>query len=143
MLLVTTVFLSITIFAKDRGREINFLDSFIIGIAQAIAIIPGISRSGSTIATGLMLGNKKEEVAKFSFLMVIIPVIGANLVDLMQNGGSTEANISSTVLIVGFLASFITGVFACKFMIEIVKRSKLSYFAFYTFIVGVLAIVLH
>ncbi len=141
MLWVTTIFLFLTVFAKDKGRKINFLDAFIIGIAQAIAIIPGISRSGSTIATGLLLGNKKEEVAKFSFLMVIIPVIGANLVDLMQSSGSASSvDISTVVLIVGFLASFITGVLACKFMIEIVKRSKLSYFAIYTFIAGALAI---
>ncbi len=142
MLWVTTILLFLTIFAKDRGRKINFLDAFIIGIAQAIAIVPGISRSGSTIATGLLLGNKKDEVAKFSFLMVIIPVIGANLVDFMHGTGGTASStdISTMALLVGFLASFITGVFACKFMIEIVKRSKLSYFAIYTFIVGGLAI---
>ncbi len=143
MLWVTTAFLTITIFAKDKGRKISFKDSFIIGIAQAIAVIPGISRSGATISTGLLLGNDKEEVAKFSFLMVLLPIIGANIKDLMDYDWSAAAQstVSGSVLIVGFLAAFITGLLACKFMIRIVKRSKLSYFAIYTFIVGLVAII--
>ncbi len=142
MLWVTTIFLAITIFAKDRGRKINFLDAFIIGIAQAIAVIPGISRSGATIATGLMLGNDKNEVAKFSFLMVLLPVIGANLLDLMQYDWSASNNeISISALVIGFISAFVVGLFACKFMINVVRKSKLSYFAIYTFIVGLIAII--
>ena len=142
MLLVTTAVLSLTLVAKDKKRPISFWDSFIIGIAQAIAIMPGISRSGMTISTGLLLGNDKDEVAKFSFLMVLIPVIGANIIDLMKYDWSgANQTVSPSVLLIGFVAAFISGYFACKFMIKIVRKSKLSYFAIYTFIVAAIAII--
>ncbi len=143
MLWVTTAFLAVTAFARDRGRKIGFLDAFVIGLAQAVAVIPGISRSGATIATGLMLGNDKNEVAKFSFLMVLLPIIGANIKDLMDYDWSAAAQsqISASVLITGFLAAFITGLIACKFMLNIVRKSKLWYFAIYTFIIGLIAII--
>ncbi len=142
MLLITTAVLSLTTVAKDKKREINYWDAFIIGISQAIAILPGISRSGMTISTGLLLGNDKNQVAKFSFLMVIIPVVGANIVDLMgQDWSGVNNDIGITALIVGFITAFISGVLACKFMINIVRKSKLSYFAIYTFIVALIAII--
>jgi undecaprenyl-diphosphatase len=143
MLWVTTIFLVLTIWAKDRQRPINFWDSLIIGLAQAVAVIPGISRSGATISTGLLLGNKKDEVAKFSFLMVIIPVIGANFMEIMQNHGNLQAasNISFGALAIGFVTAFVSGVLACKYMIHLVRKSKISYFAIYTFIIGLIAVI--
>jgi undecaprenyl-diphosphatase len=141
MLLLTASLLAFTYYAKEREKDITFKDSFIIGIAQAIAVIPGISRSGATIATGLYLGNKKELVAKFSFLMVLVPIIAANVKDLFDLDLSATANISLTPLIIGFIAAFITGLLACTWMLKIVKRGKLIYFAAYCFIVGLIAII--
>jgi Uncharacterized bacitracin resistance protein len=118
------------------------LDAFVIGIAQAVAVLPGLSRSGSTIATGILLGDKKEEVAKFSFLMVIIPILGESLLDLLKGMSSTAeaTSIPTLSLIVGFLAAFISGTLACKWMLKIVKNGKLVYFAIYCAIVGAFAL---
>ena len=132
-------------FAKPRQREtITPLHSFIIGIGQACAVMPGLSRSGTTIATGILLGNKKENLAQFSFLMVIPPILGEALLDAMDvvevGFHSAMAGISPLALIVGFVAAFITGCLACKWMINIVKKGKLIYFALYCLIVGVLTI---
>lgn len=142
MLLITASLLTFTWFAKSRDKNISFKDAFIIGIAQALAVLPGISRSGSTIATGLLLGNKKEEVAKFSFLMVLIPILGENLLDLAGGEFTSNASISPVVLTVGFLAAFSSGLLACSWMINIVKRGKLIYFAIYCAIVAGIAIAL-
>lgn len=133
MLLLTAALLAFSYFAKPRQKEeISFKDAFVIGLAQACAVLPGLSRSGSTIATGLLLGNKKEQVAKFSFLMVIIPVLGEAFLDLMKGGFSpAESGISYSALITGFLAAFVSGTIACKWMINLVKRGKLLYFAYY------------
>jgi undecaprenyl-diphosphatase len=128
-------------FIKPGERNINYLDSFIIGIAQAIAVVPAISRSGATIATGLLLGNKKEEVTKFSFLMVLIPVIGANLMEITK-GNTAAGGLNMLSIIIGFLAAFISGYFACRWMIDLVKRSKLIWFSVYCAILGLLAIIL-
>lgn len=141
MLIVTAVLLAVTMFVKNRGKHISYLDSFIIGIAQAVAVLPGISRSGATIATGLLLGNKKEEVAKFSFLMVIIPILGANLKELFSGEFGNNQDISAMVLVVGFIAAFISGLFACRWMINIVKRGNLYYFALYCLIIGSIALI--
>jgi len=146
MLLVTASLLAFSYFAKPRQKEhISPLHAFIIGIAQACAVMPGLSRSGSTIATGLLLGNKKEKLAQFSFLMVIPPVLGEALLDVkdMFEVGVSEAmgGISPLALIVGFLAAFITGCFACKWMVNLVKKGKLIWFAVYCVIVGIIAIV--
>jgi len=141
MLLVTAGLLAFTYYAKEREKDISFKDSFIIGIAQALAVIPGISRSGATIATGLYLGNKKEFIAKFSFLMVLVPIIGANVKDLLDLDLSVQNSISITPLIIGFIAAFVTGLLACTWMIKIVKRGKLIYFAAYCLIVGSVAII--
>ena len=147
MLLVTAALLAFSYFAKPRQREeISPSHAFIIGIGQAVAVMPGLSRSGTTIATGLLLGNKKEKIAQFSFLMVIPPVLGEALLDVMdiaEQGFSTAmSGISAFSLAVGFIAAFITGCLACKWMINIVKKGKLIWFAIYCVIVGILAIIL-
>lgn len=146
-LLITATLLAFAYFAKPRQREhISPLHAFVIGIAQAIAVLPGLSRSGSTIATGLLLGNKKEKLAQFSFLMVIPPILGEALLDvkdMMEVGVSaTMAGLSTSALIIGFLAAFISGCLACKWMINIVKKGKLIWFAIYCALVGILAIAL-
>jgi undecaprenyl-diphosphatase len=140
MLLVTALLLTFSHYVKYKEKEISFKDSFIIGIAQALAVIPGISRSGATISTGLMLQNKKDGIAKFSFLMVLVPIIGANLKDLMDGNLSSNSDVSALALIVGFIAAFISGLLACKWMIGIVKKGKLIYFAIYCTIIGLISI---
>ena len=146
MLLVTAALLAFSYYAKPRQREeISPLHAFIIGIGQAVAVLPGLSRSGTTIATGLLLGNKKERMAQFSFLMVIPPVLGEALLDTMdiaKEGFSIAMDgISAGSLIIGFLAAFITGCLACKWMINILKKGKLIWFAVYCLIIGILAII--
>lgn len=145
MLLITAALLTFSYFARPRQKEqISGWHAFIIGIGQAIAVLPGLSRSGTTIATGMLLGDKKEKLAQFSFLMVIPPVLGEALLDvkdIAEVGLSTAmSGISITALIVGFIAAFITGCLACKWMIHIVKKGKLIWFAIYCAIVGILAI---
>lgn len=140
MLIVTSVLLAFTYFSKSNKKPIRYIDSLIIGIMQAAAVIPGISRSGTTISTGILLGNKKELIAKFSFLMVLIPIIGANAKDLMDGGLSQNSDISALTLLVGFIAAFVSGTLACKWMINIVKKGKLIYFSVYCFIIGLVAI---
>ena len=145
MLLLTAALLAFSYYAKPRQKEkISLRDAFIIGLAQAAAVMPGLSRSGSTIATGLLLGNKKERLAQFSFLMVIPPILGEALLDVMKavKGGAEAAvgDISLSALTVGFIAAFLSGCLACKWMINIVKRGKLIYFAIYCAIVGAIVI---
>jgi len=128
-------------YARPRQKEhIGLKEAFIIGLAQAAAVMPGLSRSGSTIATGQMVGCKKEDVAEFSFLMVIPPILGEALLDVLKMlKGGTEAamgSISMTALSVGFVAAFISGCIACKWMIALVKRGRLVWFAIYCAIVG-------
>lgn len=140
MLLVTALLLTFAYFAKPRQKEsISYRDAFIIGLAQAAAAMPGLSRSGSTIATGLLLGNKKESVAKFSFLMVLPPILGNALLDIIK--GDFGGGVEILPIVAGFIAAFVTGWLACRFMLEIVKRGKLIYFAIYCAIVGVTAII--
>jgi len=146
MLLVTASLLAFSYFAKPRQKEnISPVHAFIIGIAQACAVMPGLSRSGSTIATGLLLGNKKEKLAQFSFLMVIPPILGEALLDIKDmievGFGEAMGGLSPVAAIVGFLAAFISGCFACKWMINLVKKGKLIWFAVYCVIVGVVAII--
>lgn len=145
-LMVTALLLTFSYYAKPRQKEkISLRDAFIIGIAQAAAVMPGLSRSGSTIATGLILGNKKEKLAQFSFLMVIPPILGEALLDVMKAmKHGTEAvtgGMSISALAVGFIAAFISGCFACKWMISIVKKGKLIYFAIYCAIISVVALI--
>ena len=145
-LMVTAALLAFSYWARPRQREnISPLHAFVIGIAQALAVLPGLSRSGSTIATGLLLGNKKERLAQFSFLMVIPPILGEALLDakdMAENGVSTAmGGISPVTLIIGFLAAFVVGCIACKWMINIVKKGKLIWFALYCAVVGLAAII--
>ena len=118
-------------------------DAFIIGLAQAAAVLPGLSRSGSTIATGLLLGNKKEKLAQFSFLMVIPPILGEALLDVLKAAKGAEAfgDINATALIVGFVAAFLSGCLACKWMINIVKKGKLVWFGVYCAIAGAVTLI--
>lgn len=125
-------------------RDITWLDAFVIGCAQAIAVLPGLSRSGTTIATGIMLGDKREQVAQFSFFMVIIPILGEALLDLIEiitaAPGAATQSIGIIPIAVGFIASFIVGCIACRWMLEIVKRGKLVWFSVYCVIVGLVCI---
>ena len=144
MLLLTAVLLSFSYYAKPRQKEkISLRDAFIIGLAQACAVMPGLSRSGSTIATGLLLGNKKETLAQFSFLMVIPPILGEALLDVVKglNGEEAFGGIDALPLTVGFLAAFVSGCLACKWMINIVKKGKLIYFGIYCAIAGLLTLI--
>lgn len=146
MLLVTALLLTFSYFARPRTKEnISMRDAFVIGLAQACAVMPGLSRSGSTIATGLLLGNKKEQLAQFSFLMVIPPILGEALLDIIKavSHGAEAAvgDISMTALAVGFLSAFVFGCLACKWMIDIVKKGKLIYFAIYCAVVGAATLV--
>ncbi|MDD3108261.1 MAG: undecaprenyl-diphosphate phosphatase [Alistipes sp.] len=143
-LVLTAVLLSFAYYARPRQRtEITFVDALVIGIAQACAaILPGLSRSGSTIATGLLLGDRKEEIAKFSFLMVLLPILGEACLDALKGGfHPAESGISIVALSAGFITAFIAGFLACRWMINIVKRGKLIYFAIYCLLVGLGAIV--
>ncbi len=142
MLLVTSLILAAAHFVRKGDRSIGYPDAFIIGLAQAFAVIPGISRSGATIATGLIIGNRKEDIAKFSFLMVLIPVIGANIMEIFS-GDLSRTGTGPVIILVGFISAFISGYFACKWMIELVKRSKLIWFSIYCAVIGLLAILLH
>ena len=147
MLIVTALLLTFSYYAKPRAKEnISIKDAFIIGLAQAVAVLPGLSRSGSTIATGLLLGNNKARLAQFSFLMVIPPILGEALLDTMKmvkhGTAAVMGDISLGVLAVGFIAAFVSGCVACKWMINIVKRGKLVYFAIYCAVVGVITLLL-
>ena len=139
MLLVTALLLTFAYYAKPRqNQSLSYRDAFIIGLAQAVAVLPGLSRSGSTIATGLLLGNKKESVAQFSFLMVLPPILGNALLDCLK--GDFGGGVETLPLVAGFVAAFVTGCIACKWMIDIVKRGKLIWFAIYCAIAAVVAL---
>ena len=147
-LFITAALLAFSYWAKPRQREtISPLHAFIIGIAQALAVLPGLSRSGSTIATGLLLGNKKEKLAQFSFLMVIPPILGEALLDMKEMAevgvAASLGGISPLAALVGFLAAFAVGCVACKWMINIVKKGKLIWFAAYCVAAGCLSIILN
>ncbi|WP_085535426.1 undecaprenyl-diphosphate phosphatase [Massilibacteroides vaginae] len=143
MLLITAALLAFSYYAKPRLKEeIGYKDAFLIGLVQACAVLPGLSRSGSTIAAGLLLGNKRELVAKFSFLMVIIPILGEAFLDMLKGGFSAEASgIPAVSLVVGFLAAFVSGALACKWMIKLVSKGKLIYFAYYCMFAGLCAVI--
>lgn len=144
MLLVTAALLTFSYYAKPRQKEkISLRDAFVIGLAQAAAVMPGLSRSGSTIATGLLLGNKKEKLAQFSFLMVIPPILGEALLDVVKAVKGEEAfgGIDAMPLAVGFIAAFVSGCLACKWMIDIVKKGKLIYFGIYCAVAGAITII--
>ena len=140
MLLLTATLLAFAYYAKPRQKDvISYRDAFIIGVSQAVAATPGLSRSGTTIATGLLLGNRKDVVATFSFLMVLAPIMGETLLDVVD-GGLAIAGVSTAALVAGFVTAFVVGCLACRFMIDIVKRGKLIWFAIYCAVVGIVAI---
>lgn len=140
MLLLTAALLFLADKAKNTNKKVSFKDALIIGVSQAIAMLPGISRSGATISTSVLLGNDKTKAARFSFLMVIPLIFGKIAKDIFSGELSYQAH-NFTALSVGFIAAFIAGLFACTWMIALVKKSKLSYFAFYCAIVGIIAII--
>lgn len=145
-LCVTAVLLYLSEWLNKRragaGHEVGYKDAIIIGLAQAVAVLPGLSRSGTTIATGLLCGVKKESVTQFSFLMVLIPILGEAFLELLDIfSGEVTNTLGIVPMIVGFLSAFLTGCFACRFMINIVRRQKLVYFAIYCLCIGIFAIV--
>lgn len=144
MLLVTGTLLFITHYIKSKEKEVSFFRAIIIGIAQAIAIFPGISRSGATITTALFLGVEKSKAARFSFLMVLPPILGATLLEALKFFKSEDAHstITAGALTAGFVAAFIAGILACQWMINLVKKGKLIYFALYCFALAIIALVL-
>ena len=147
-LLVTAGLLAYSYYGKPRQKEsISLVDAFIIGVAQAVAVLPGLSRSGSTIATGLILGNNKAHMAQFSFLMVIPPILGEALLDMVkatkEGFSAAFGDLSVMALVVGFVAAFVSGIAACKWMIGIVRRGKLIYFAYYCVAVGAVTLAYH
>lgn len=140
MLLLTALLLTFAHYAKPRSKEsISWGDAMIIGSAQAVATMPGLSRSGTTIATGLILGNKRSVVAEFSFLMVILPILGESLLDVL-GGSLSNIGVAPLPLAVGFLTAFLSGCAACKFMLNIVNKGRLVWFAIYCLVVGLVAI---
>ena len=139
MLLLTGVLLFLADRAKNTHKSVSFGNSFLIGIAQAIAILPGISRSGATIATSVLLGVDKRKAARFSFLMIVPLILGKIAKDFLSGDLSLQSD-NITVLGAGFIAAFIAGLLACTWMIQLVRNSKLSYFAVYCFLIGALAI---
>tara|TARA_R110000751_G_scaffold113854_3_gene213044 strand:- start:16209 stop:17003 length:795 start_codon:yes stop_codon:yes gene_type:complete len=139
MLLVTAILLFFADKAKNTNKNVSFKDALIIGVSQAIAMLPGISRSGATISTSVLLGNDKTKAARFSFLMVVPLIFGKIAKDIL--GGDLNFDSQNiTALSAGFIAAFVAGLFACTWMISLVKKSKLSYFAIYCAIVGIIAI---
>ncbi len=139
MLIITALLLYFADKAKDTNKKVSFKNAFIIGISQAIAMLPGISRSGATISTSVLLGNDKTKAARFSFLMVV-PLIFGKIAKDVLSGDLTYNSGNFTTLSIGFVAAFVAGLFACTWMIALVKKSKLTYFAIYCLIVGLIAI---
>lgn len=139
MLIVTSLLLLFADKAKNTDKNVSFFNAFVIGVSQALAILPGISRSGATISSSVLLGVDRTKAARFSFLMVVPLIFGKIGKDVLSGSISFQSEHFGT-LAIGFIASFIAGLFACKWMIAIVKKSKLSYFAIYCFVVGIIAI---
>lgn len=146
MLLLTALLLSIAQIVSariQRTHPIGFSDAFIMGIAQACAVLPGLSRSGATIATGICTGNHRTQVAPFSFMMVLIPVLGETLLEILDGGfAPAVSGISVYSLLIAFAAAFVSGLLACKFMIAIVRKVKFVWFAIYCMLVGLACLVI-
>jgi Uncharacterized bacitracin resistance protein len=139
MLIITGLLLIFANNAKSGSKKVNAFRAIIIGVSQAIAILPGISRSGATISASLLLGVSRSEAARFSFLMVVPLIVGKMAKDISDGALTTDTGLSWPILL-GFLAAFFTGLGACQWMIAVVRRSNLNYFAYYCFAVGLLAI---
>lgn len=142
MLVVTGLLLLLADRAKNTTKKVSFWDAIIIGISQAIAILPGISRSGATISTSVLLGIDRERAARFSFLMVVPLIFGKIAKDILD-GAFTESTVEFLPLLMGFVAAFATGLLACTWMIRLVKNSKLTYFAIYCFLVAIISTILY
>jgi len=142
-LMVTALLLISTQLVKPGKKKIPFLDAFLMGLAQALATIPGISRSGATISTGLLLKNGRSEVAQFSFLMVLLPIVGAAFLDILSlsSASTPEAGISVSSLVIGFFAAYLSGYLACRWMINLIKKGNLYLFAIYCAVVGIVSII--
>ncbi|MEL6809931.1 MAG: undecaprenyl-diphosphate phosphatase [Bacteroidota bacterium] len=140
MLIITAILLWLADRARNTGKKVSYKNAFVIGISQAIAMLPGISRSGATISTSVLLGNDKTKAARFSFLMVVPLIFGKIAKDIVSGDLSTET-ANFTTLGLGFAAAFISGLFACTWMIALVRKSKLSWFAIYCLVVGIIAII--
>lgn len=140
MLLLTASLLAFTYYAKNRNKSVGYISAVVIGLAQALAVLPGVSRSGATISAALLLGINKEKAAKFSFLMVLLPIIGANAKSIIDGELSNSSGADILPLTVGFFAAFISGLLACTWMLKIVKRGKLIWFAVYCLIIGATAV---
>lgn len=139
-LIVTGILLALSDGVKKQGEEISYWQAAVIGLGQALAVIPGLSRSGTTISTGLLCGVKREAVAQFSFLMVLVPVLGEAFLDVV--GGAVSASTTPVLpLLLGFIAAFCSGLLACKAMIALVKRAKMKWFALYCAVVGLIVVV--
>lgn len=126
--------------AKQHRGGISFWQAFVVGLGQALAVIPGLSRSGTTISTGLMCGVRRSSMAQFSFLMVLVPILGEAFLDIV-GGDAASSSVGALPLVLGFVAAFLSGLFACKVMIALVKRAKLRWFALYCAIVGILVLI--
>ncbi len=141
-LILTGFILFLTTLERANPREVTFKDALLIGLAQAAAVLPGISRSGSTISVALALGIDKEKATRFSFLMVLAPILGATILKFRDLSAATTASDTSLLpYIAGFIAAFVSGVIACNWMLALVKRGKIVYFSVYCFIVGLIAII--
>ena len=139
-LIVTAILLAISQVYRPRQKEINWWRALVIGCAQAVAVIPGLSRSGSTIATGLICGAKRSEITRFSFLMVLVPILGEAFLDVV-GGGFAASSVGALPLLLGFVTAFASGLFACKAMLALVRKASLGWFAGYCAIVGILCII--
>ena len=139
MLLLTGLLLFLADKAVKTDKKVSIFNAVLIGIAQAIAILPGISRSGATISTSVLLGVDREKAARFSFLMVVPLILGKMTKDILS-GDLNSDSLNLPPLFFGFIAAFITGLLACKWMIRLVKKSQLKYFAYYCLVVGILSI---
>jgi undecaprenyl-diphosphatase len=142
MLLVTAALLFLTRFAPRNNKDINLKSALIIGLAQTIAVMPGISRSGATISTALYLGIERSKAIRFSFLMVLIPVFGANFLKIVKMSGDvSKVSIDTTPLIIGTVAAFVAGLAACRWMLNIVRKGNIAWFSVYCLIIGLIAII--
>ena len=140
-LMITALLLFLSQTIKSGEKELNWWRALLVGVAQAVAVLPGLSRSGSTIATGLLCGIKRDEIARFSFLMVLVPILGEAFLEIVD-GGFAASGIGTLPLLLGFLSAFLSGLLACSAMLAIVKKAKLGWFALYCTVAGLLCCIL-
>ena len=143
MLALTGVLLFLADRARETRKSVQWIDAFVVGLAQAVAILPGISRSGATISTSVLLGIARAKAARFSFLMVLPIILGKAFLDAKDivAGETMGEEVSGSVLIIGLLAAFLSGIVACNWMVALVKRSQLKYFSYYCFVVAAIVLI--